>query len=76
MKAWKHQLETDIERMVVVGSSIFTDYEKILLRLSNDGRKWVVSEIEVNEGEMVKDMFYEGMATVLVNKRAKTRFTI
>jgi GH15 family glucan-1,4-alpha-glucosidase len=76
MKAWNHHLTENIEKMINVGSTIFTDYDTMINTLAQDGREWLITEIEVKENELAQDMFCSGMATILVNKKVKSTFSL
>jgi hypothetical protein len=76
MKAWKLYLSDNFEYVVGAGASIFTDYGKMLKYLTSDGRNWLITELDVKESELAHDMFCEGMATLLVNKRCNIKEAI
>ena len=80
MKAWKHHIAQHFEDGdlstdggAMKGSTIFTDYNKLLEYLKKDGRDWYVAEIEVEEYEI--DPYLCGyMATILVDRMSNTGF--
>jgi hypothetical protein len=82
MKAWKHHLAENFENAFSpthnngagVGATIFTNYDKMLVYLKKDGRRWYIAELDVKESEIARDMFDDAMATILVNKKSKKGF--
>lgn len=80
--AWKHHLAEDFENGTCPthpngagkGSTIFTDYDKMLRYLKRDGRRWYVAEL-VLDFEVIQYGFGNSyMATILSNKSSKEGF--
>ena len=82
MKAWKHQIAEHFEdgtlttdAFPALGSTVFTNYEKMVSYLRKDGRRWYIAELEVNEEEI--EPFKNGfMATIKVIKQPITKFEL
>lgn len=73
--AWKHHIAEHFENGLCVthpngagkGATVFTDYQKMIEYLNDDGRKWYVAELKL-ENELLNFEFgNDYMATIKSN---------
>lgn len=80
-KAWKHHIAADYENWdnsiptgAAYGSTIFTNYDKMLDYLRTDGRHWAVAELDLEDATLLFEFGNDYMATILQNSLSKEGF--
>ena len=76
-KAWKHHLSSNNPEIGIgaaKGSTIFTDFDKMIDYLKKDGRDWHIAELELNNDVLKFEFGNDFMATILHDKISKYGF--
>tara|TARA_R110002020_G_scaffold115034_6_gene264583 strand:+ start:209 stop:484 length:276 start_codon:yes stop_codon:yes gene_type:complete len=80
-KVWKHHVaehfingSLSTDGGAAAGSTVFTDYDKMIGSLITDPRDWYVAELEVDKSELDYNFKKSYLATILVNRSSKTGF--
>jgi len=78
---WKHHVAEHFNNETIKkhtsagkGATVFTNYEKMLKYLKDDGRKWYICELELNNEELIYEFGNDYMATIPYSKRSKDGF--
>ena len=70
--AWKHHVSKDFDNGIVSGgagkgATIFLDYDNMIKYLKEDGRKWHIAELKLNNEALIMEYGNDWMATTTRN---------